>query len=196
MRWSSPWRCAPCPAGTAVVLRVALTFIAARLLEIQFLKLIGGALIAWIAVKLFLKGTVEQRDQEVTSLLQATFLILVADLTMSLDNVLAVAAISRGNLFLLIFGLTVSVPVVIFTSSLLSMLMDRYPIIVYAGSAILGRVAGEMIMSDPAVVRWLAPPPWLSYIVEGAGAVGVIVIGKFLIRLMFRRAEQLAAAQE
>ncbi len=183
-------------AGTAVVLRVALTFIAARLLEIQFLKLIGGALIAWIAVKLFLKGTVEQRDQEVTSLLQATFLILVADLTMSLDNVLAVAAISRGNLFLLIFGLTVSVPFVIFTSSLLSMLMDRYPIIVYAGSAILGRVAGEMIMGDPAVVRWLAPPPWLSYIVEGAGAVGVIVIGKFLIRLMFRRAEQLAAAQE
>jgi YjbE family integral membrane protein len=183
-------------AGAAVVLRVILTFFAARLLEVQFLKLIGGALIAWIAVKLFLKGTVEQRDQEVTRLFQATLLILVADLTMSLDNVLAIAAISHGNLFLLIFGLTVSVPFVIFTSSLLSMLMDRYPIIVYLGSAILGRVAGEMIMSDPVVVHWLAPPPWLSYTVEAVGAVGVIVVGKLLVWLMFKRAEELEAAQE
>jgi YjbE family integral membrane protein len=182
-------------AGAAVILRVALTFFAARLLEVQFLKLIGGALIAWIAVKLFLKGTVEQQDQEVTRLLHATFLILVADLTMSLDNVLAIAAISHGNLFLLTFGLTVSVPFVIFTSSLLSMLMDRYPIIVYLGSAILGRVAGEMIMSDPAVVHWLAPPPWLSYTVEAVGAVGVIVVGKLLVWLMFKRAEDLEAAQ-
>jgi YjbE family integral membrane protein len=183
-------------AGIAVFLRVALTFFAAQLLEIQFLKLIGGALIAWIAVKLFLKGTVEQRDQEVASLLQATILILVADLTMSLDNVLAIAAISNGNLFLLIFGLAVSVPFVIFTSSLLSMLMDRYPIIVYLGSAILGRVAGEMVLSDPFVVRWLAPPPWLSYTVEAACALGVIVVGKFLVWLMYKKAEELEAPQE
>jgi YjbE family integral membrane protein len=183
-------------AGAAVVLRVVLTFFAARLLEIQFLKLVGGALIAWIAVKLFIKGTVEQRDQEVTSLLQATFLILMADLTMSLDNVLAIAAISHGNLFLLIFGLAVSVPFVIFTSSLLSMLMDRYPIIVYLGSAILGRVAAEMIMSDPVVVHWLAPPPWLSYTVEAVGAVGVVVVGKLLVSRLFKKAEELEAAQE
>jgi YjbE family integral membrane protein len=183
-------------AGAAIVLRVVLTFFAARLLEVKFLKLAGGALIAWIAVKLFLKGTVEQRDQEVTSLLQATFLILVADLTMSLDNVLAIAAISQGNLFLLIFGLTVSVPFVIFTSSLLSMLMDRYPIIVYLGSAILGRVAAEMIMSDPVVVHGLAPPPWLSYTVEAVGAVGVIVVGKLLVGRMFKKAEEQEAAQE
>jgi YjbE family integral membrane protein len=183
-------------AGAAVVLRVVLTFFAARLLEIQFLKLVGGALIAWIAVKLFIKGTVEQRDQEVTSLLQATFLILMADLTMSLDNVLAIAAISHGNLFLLIFGLAVSVPFVIFTSSLLSVLMDRYPIIVYLGSATLGRVAAEMIMSDPVVVHWLAPPPWLSYTVEAVGAVGVVVVGKLLVSRLFKKAEELEAAQE
>jgi YjbE family integral membrane protein len=183
-------------SGIAVFLRVALTFFAAQLLDIQFLKLIGGALIAWIAVKLFLKGTVEQRDQEVTSLLQATFLILVADLTMSLDNVLAIAAISNGNFFLLIFGLAVSVPFVIFTSSLLSMLMDRYPIIVYIGSAILGRVAGEMILSDPAVVRWLAPPPWLSYTLEAVCAAGVIVVGKLWVWLMFKRAAELEEAQK
>jgi|UniRef100_A0A7V6A147 YjbE family integral membrane protein len=183
-------------AGAAVSLRVVLTFFAARLLEVQFLKLVGGALIAWIAVKLFLKGTVEERDQEAAGLLQAVLLILLADATMSLDNVLAIAAISRGNLILLIFGLIVSIPLVIFTSSLLSMLMDRYPIIVYLGSAILGRVAGEMIMNDPVVVHWLAPPLWLTHTVEAAAAVGVIVAGKLLVWLRFKRAEDPEAGQE
>ncbi len=144
-------------AGAAVLLRVVLTFFVAQLLEIQFLKLAGGVLITWIAVKLFVEGAPEQADQEAKTLLQAMWLIMVADITMSTDNVLAVAGASHGNLFLLLFGLALSIPFVVFTSNLLSMLMDRYPIIIYIGAAVLGRVAGEMIFTDPWVVGWLSP---------------------------------------
>jgi YjbE family integral membrane protein len=182
-------------AGAAVLLRVVLTFFVAQLLGIQYLKLAGGLLITWIAVKLFLKGTAEQHDQEVGGLLQAMWLIVVADLTMSLDNVLAVAGASHGNLFLLIFGLALSIPFVVFTSSLLSMLMDRYPILIYLGAAVLGRVAGDMIFSDPAVVRWLNPPPWLGSAMEVVFAVGVIVVGKLWLRLIFNKAEREVTAR-
>jgi YjbE family integral membrane protein len=175
---------------------VVLTFFVAQLLGIQFLKLAGGALIAWIAVKLFVEGTPEQADKEAKNLLQAMWLIVVADITMSLDNVLAVAGASHGNLFLLIFGLALSIPLVVFTSNLLSMLMDRYPIIIYIGAAVLGRVAGEMIFTDPAVEAWLSPPVWFRYTMEAVFAVGVILIGKLWLRLQFRRAEKLAAASE
>jgi YjbE family integral membrane protein len=183
-------------AGAAVILRVVLTFFVAQLLGIKFLKLAGGALIAWIAVKLFVEGTPEQTDKEAKNLLQAMWLIVVADITMSLDNVLAVAGASHGNLFLLIFGLALSIPLVVFTSNLLAMLMDRYPIIIYIGAAVLGRVAGEMIFTDPAVEVWLNPPVWFRYTMEALFAVGVILIGKLWLRLAFRRAEKLAAAAE
>ena len=176
-------------AGAAVVLRVVLTFFVAQLLVIQFIKLTGGVLIAWIGVKLFVEGAPEQGDREAKTLLQAMWLIMVADITMSLDNVLAVAGASHGNLFLLMFGLALSIPFVVFTSNLLSMLMDRYPIIIYIGAAVLGRVAGEMIFTDPAVVRWLNPPTWFCYAMEAVFAVGVIVIGKLWLRFIWRKAE-------
>jgi YjbE family integral membrane protein len=179
-------------SGAAVLLRVALTFFVAQLLEIQFIKLAGGVLITWIAVKLFIEGAPEQTDKEAKTLLQAMWLIMVADITMSTDNVLAVAGASHGNLFLLVFGLALSIPFVVFTSNLLSMLMDRYPIIIYIGAAVLGKVAGEMIFTDPAMMRWLAPPKWFLYSMEAAFAVGVIVIGKLWIRLMFRRDQEMA----
>jgi YjbE family integral membrane protein len=178
-------------AGAAVILRVVLTCFVAQLLEIQFIKLAGGLLITWIAVQLFVEGSAEQKEQEAKSLLQAMWLIVVADITMSLDNVLAVAGASHGNLFLLIFGLTVSIPLVVFTSNFLSWLMDRYPVILYLGAAILGRVAGEMIFSDPAVVHWLNPPPWFGYAMEAVFAVGVIVMGRFWLWFAFRKAEKL-----
>ncbi len=185
-------------AGAAVLLRVVLTFFVAKVLEIQFIKLAGGVLIAWIAVKLFVEGAPEQADKEAKTLLQAMWLIVVADITMSLDNVLAVAGASHGNLFLLLFGLALSIPLVVFTSNLLSMLMDRYPIIIYIGAAVLGRVAGEMIFTDPWVVRWLAPPAWFSYAMEALLAVGVIVVGKLWIKFMFRKSKagQPAPARE
>jgi predicted tellurium resistance membrane protein TerC len=106
---------------------------------------------------------------------------------MSTDNVLAVAGASHGNPFLLFFGLALSIPFVVFTSNLLSTLMDRYPIIIYIGAAVLGKVAGEMIFTDPAMMRWLALPKWLVYCMEALFAVGVIVVGKLWIRYMFRR---------
>lgn len=176
-------------AGAAVLLRVVLTFFVAQLLVIQFIKFIGGILIAWIAVKLFIEGAPEQEDREAKTLLQAMWLIVVADLTMSTDNVLAVAGASHGNFFLLMFGLALSIPFVVFTSNLLSMLMDRYPIILYIGAAILGRVAAELIFTDPWVVSWLAPPKWFTYTMEAVFAGGVIVVGKLWLRIFWRKAE-------
>jgi len=130
-------------------------------------------------VKLFIEGAPEQEDREAKSLLQAMWLIMVADITMSTDNILAVAGASHGNFFLLLFGLALSIPFVVFTSNLLSMLMDRYPIIIYLGAAILGRVAAELIFTDPWVVNWLAPPVWFRYTMEAVFAIGVIVVGGF-----------------
>jgi YjbE family integral membrane protein len=169
-------------AGAAVLLRVVLTFFAAQLLLVKFIKLAGGILILWIAVKLFIEGAPkEEGAREAKTLWQAIWVIVVADITMSTDNVLAVAGASEGNLFLLLFGLGLSIPFVVFTSSLLSMLMDRYPVIIYIGAAILGRVGGEMIMTDPFVVGILNPSDVLQYGVEAFFTVGVIVAGKLWI---------------
>lgn len=170
-------------AGVAVAMRVILTFFVAQLLQIVFLKLVGGVLIAWIAVKLFVDGVPDGSENKgVGNIGQAIKFIVVADLSMSLDNMLAVGGASGGNLFLLIFGLGLSIPLVVFTSNLIASLMDRYPAIIYIGAAILGRVAGEMIITDPFVAKWFAPGPLLLYSIEAALALGVILMGKFLIR--------------
>jgi YjbE family integral membrane protein len=170
-------------AGAAVALRVVLTFFVAQLLQISFVKLIGGILILWIAVKLFIEGAPEDKYQkEATTFWQAIRVIVIADLIMSTDNILAVAGACKGNFFLLLFGLALSIPFVVFTSSLLSILMDKYPIIVWIGAAVLGRVGGEMIITDPWVVGKLAPSKTLQYACEIIGAVGVIVVSKLYMR--------------
>ncbi len=182
-------------AGAAVVLRVILTFFAAQLLVIRFVKFIGGALILWIAVKLFMEGApAEESEREAKTLAQAIWVIVVADITMSTDNVLAVAGASKGNLFLLLFGLGLSIPFVVFTSGLLSTLMDRYPVIIYIGAAVLGRVGGEMMMTDPFIVDTFHPPAWLQYSVEALFTVGVIVAGKLLLKWKRSREEHAAGA--
>jgi YjbE family integral membrane protein len=171
-------------AGAAVLLRVVLTFFAAQLLGIGFVKLAGGILIAWIAVKLFVEGNPDDSGhRECSTVWQAMWTIIVADLVMSTDNVLAVAGASKGNLFLLLFGLGLSIPLVVFTSSLLSRLMDRYPIIIYAGAAILGKVAAEMVLTDPWVAGHIHLSQSTGYAIEAACAVGVIVAGKLWLRL-------------
>jgi YjbE family integral membrane protein len=177
-------------SGTAVFLRVILTFFVARILEIQFIKLAGGILIVWIGVKLFVEGVPERPDKEAKTLLQAMWLIVVADITMSTDNVLAVAGASHGNPLLLFFGLALSIPFVVFTSNLLSMLMDRYPVIIYIGAAILGRVAAEMIFSDPFVEHWLHPSKYFTYAMEAFFALMVIIIGKLLLWFTYNRANK------
>jgi YjbE family integral membrane protein len=169
--------------GAAVVLRVILTFFAAILLQIQYVKLIGGAVIIWIAVKLLMEGAPEDKLQEdAKSLLHAIRIIIVADITMSLDNVLAVAAASKGNFFLLIFGLGLSIPIVMFASTLLVLLMDKYPLIIYIGAAVLGQVGGEMMVTDPFVIGLLNPSNILKYSVEAFFTIGVVVAGKLWVR--------------
>jgi YjbE family integral membrane protein len=164
-------------SGVAVALRVGLTFVAAQLLAINYIKLAGGALILWIAVKLLLDNTGEdEHGQSAGGLWQAVWLILVADITMSVDNVLAVAGASKGSFGLLVFGLGLSIPLVVFTSNLLAKLMDRYQIIIYLGSAILGKVGGEMIMTDRLITETFHPARWLIHVVEAGLAGGVILV--------------------
>jgi len=177
-------------AGAAVVLRVALTFFVSQLLQISYLKLIGGVLILWIAVKLFVEGVPEDGTQKDSSTIsQAIKTIVIADISMSLDNMLAVGGASGGSVFLLLFGLGLSIPFIVLTSNLLSMLMDRYPVIIYIGAAILGKVGGEMIITDPAVVGYLEPSKFLQYSVEAIGAIGVLVVGRLLIKWRLRSQE-------
>ena len=153
-------------AGAAVVVRVIATFLVAQLLNIQFIKLVGGAVIIWIAVKLLSEGADEEcEDKECGSIWQAVWIIIVADMSMGIDNMLAVGAASHGNLFLLLFGLVLSIPFVVFMSNILSKLMNRYPIILWLGAGILGKVGGEMMITDPWVYGLLNPPKWVEYAV-------------------------------
>ena len=179
-------------AGAAVILRVILTFFAAQLLQVNLIKFIGGAVILWIAVKLFVEGAPGEEDahREAKTLWQAIWVIIIADITMSTDNVLAVAGASKGNLFLLLFGLGLSIPFVVFTSNLLSMLMDKYPCIIYLGAAVLGRVGGEMMITDPFIVKHLHPTKILQYSVEVFFTVGVLVAGKLWIKWKRSREEK------
>jgi YjbE family integral membrane protein len=173
-------------AGAAVLLRVALTFVAAQLLLIKLVKFAGGALILWISVKLFIEGSAEEKGeagQQAQTLWQAIWIIAVADITMSTDNVLAVAATSKGNLFLLAFGLGLSIPFVVFTSNFLAVLMDKYPFLVYVGAVILGRVGGEMLITDPLIIQLLHPSNMMNYGVQIFCTIGVIAIGKLWIKI-------------
>jgi YjbE family integral membrane protein len=146
-------------AGAAVLLRVGLTSIATQLLTVQFVQLVGGVLIIWIAFKLLKQneGPVHEGGQGASGLWQAVWMILVADVTMSLDNVLAVAGAARGHFGLLIFGLALSIPLVVFASNFISKLMARYQLVVFIGAAILGKVGGEMMLTDRVVADWLLP---------------------------------------
>ena len=170
-------------SAAAVLLRVILTFFVAQILSLNYVKLAGGIVILWIAVKLFVEDEeAVEAHREAETLWHAVRLIVIADITMALDNMLAVGAASHGNLPLLIFGLGLSIPFIVFTSSLLSMLMDKFPAIIYIGAALLGKIGGEMIMTDPIVSRFIAPTKVIVYAVEIALAVGVIVVGRFRVK--------------
>jgi len=169
-------------AACAVVLRVAATFFAGQLLHVEFLKLIGGITILWIAVKLFPQAvpSEEPPGARPSSLWRAIWFILLADVTMSLDNILAIAQVAQSNLALLVFGLGLSIPFVLFASGLLALLMDKYPVIVYLGAAILGKIGAEMMLTDRFMSQVFSPAPLLLYSVEVIAAVSVLVVGKLL----------------
>ncbi|HUR59480.1 MAG TPA: TerC family protein [Opitutaceae bacterium] len=146
-------------AGAAVLLRTLLTAVTTKLLTIPYLKLIGGLMILWIAFKLLRQHESEHGSEKggAEGLWQAVWMIIVADITMSLDNVMAVGGAAGGNNALIIFGLALSIPLVVFGSNLISRLMAKYQIIVFIGAAILGKVGGEMIMTDRIVHAALMP---------------------------------------
>lgn len=172
-------------AAAAVALRVVLTIAAARFLGIEFIKLLGGAFIIWLAVKVLADASSEPAAAPPRSqLLKAIWFIVVADITMSTDNVLAVAGAARGEVPLIVFGLCVSIPFVVFSSNLIATLMDRYPVIVYLGAAVLGKVGAEMICTDPFVIRTMHPVEGFTYGVEAVAIFGILATGRFLCERM------------
>jgi YjbE family integral membrane protein len=167
-------------SAAAVLLRVFVTFFLARLLFLSYVKLVGGLVILWIAIKLFVEDEEATEGlREGTTLWHAIRLIVIADITMALDNMLAVGAASHGNFYLLLFGLGLSIPFVVFASGVLSMLMDRFPVIIYIGAALLGKIGAEMIVTDPVVVRLVSPGKPLLYAAELCCAAAVILIGRY-----------------
>ena len=169
-------------AGAAVAMRIVLTVVAVELLKWPYLKLIGAVLLLWIAVKLLLpEDGGEDGIESSDNLWAAIKTILIADLVMSLDNVIAVAAAAKGSLTLLVLGLAISIPLVIFGATMLMKVMDRYPIIITIGAALLGWVAGDMAATDPVVKDWVdANAAWLHWAAPTAGAVFVVVAGRWL----------------
>lgn len=166
--------------GGAVGLRVIATAFAALLLDLPYIKLIGGLLLLWIGVKLLLPedGHGENSIVAADNLRGAVKTIIVADFVMSIDNVIGVAAAAHGHLGLLIFGLAVSIPLIVWSSQLMLKLMDRFPVIVTGGAALLGWVAGGMIATDAVLKPWLAAYlPLADKILSASGAFLVVMVG-------------------
>ena len=165
----------------AIVLRVILTFFAVYLLSLPYLKLVGAALLLWIGVGLLKGDDGEEEMEGHSNLAGAIKTIIIADLVMSLDNVIGVAAAAKGNIVLLVVGLVISIPLIIFGSALLLKIMTRFPIIITLGAALLGWVAGEMALSDPAVHNWAEQQHTLHTIAPAIGAALVVAVGKWLV---------------
>jgi len=169
----------------AVVLRIVLTFFAVQLLLLPYLQLIGAALLVWIGIKLIDEddGGDDPAVQASDRLLAAVKTVIVADLVMSLDNVIGVAAAAKGNVVLLVFGLVVSIPLVVIGSQLIMKLIERLPWLVVAGGGLLGYIAGEIATHDTAVKPWIdARIPELHWIVPVAGVAVVVAGGMWLAR--------------
>lgn len=166
----------------AIGLRVVMIFFALQLLAVPWLKIVGAALLVWIGIKLLQPE--EEGHGEVaaaTTLAGAIKTIVLADAVMSLDNVIAVAAAAHGSLVLVVFGILVSIPIVVWGSQLVLRLMERYPIIITGGGALLGWIGGGMIVSDPALPKdTFAALPYAKYVFGTVGALLVVSIGKWL----------------
>ncbi|HSU62563.1 MAG TPA: TerC family protein [Burkholderiales bacterium] len=182
-------------SGAAIVMRILLTLFAVALLTLPWLKIVGSLLLFWIGVKLLVPEDDDAEIEASDQLLAAIKTILIADLVMSLDNVIAVAAAAGGSVLLLILGLAISIPLVIFGATLLLKLMERFPVIITIGGALIGWVAGEMLVTDPALEGWLtgigvefvkAKPMIAGLSLEplagGVGVAIVVALGKWLAK--------------
>ena len=171
-------------SAAAIVMRVVLTIVAVQLLTLPWLKIIGSVLLLWIGVNLMGEEEDEvHHDHKPLGIGAAIRIILVADLVMSLDNVLAVAAAAHGNNVLLVLGLAISIPLIVFGSTLLLKVMERFPLIITAGAALLGWLAGEMFSSDPALLKLTGPLPHAVGVTAGiVGAVLVVAVGTWMDR--------------
>ena len=169
----------------AILLRVVLIFFALQLLLLPFLKMVGALLLVWIGVKLMQPededghGNIEGS----THLLGAIKTIVIADAVMSLDNVIAVAGAAKGDLGLVIFGIVISIPIIVWGSKFVLKLMDRFPVVITLGAALLGWIAGGMAVGDVVVEPYVAGlPGWLHYPTSIAGALFVVALGRWLAR--------------
>ena len=173
-------------AIAAIVIRVAVTVVVMSLLRIPFLSAAGGALILWIAAKLLVEDTeAEGPAHVVRGFWHAIWIITVADFVMSTDNMLAVAGAAKGEWPPILFGLGLSMPIIMFCSAIIATLMDRYPFLAVLGAAILGWTGGEMIVTDPWVKPWMATTlggsaRWVRWTFVVVCAVGVVAVGRFL----------------
>ncbi|HVL55376.1 MAG TPA: TerC family protein [Burkholderiaceae bacterium] len=191
-------------ALAAVAMRVALTVVAAQLLTLPLLKLVGAVLLFYIAVSLVVPskngGADAHSDKPAAStMFQAVRTILIADVVMSVDNVIAVAAAARGDTFLLILGLLISIPLVVYGSTLLLRLIERFPIIIWGGAALLGFVAGELLVTDPFVLDWMREFSESVGVASGiikviAGLIGGILVLLLASAMLRRRQRGTAAA--
>jgi YjbE family integral membrane protein len=172
-------------AGVAVLLRILFTLIIAQVMALPFLKLIGGLALLWIAVKLVAPGHEGESEIEAAhNLWRAVRIVAIADIIMSLDNVIAIAAAAHGDMVLIIFGLAVSVPMIVAGAALLTTLLTRFPILVWAGAALLGWIAGEIMIEDPAVAGWIGSETVhrFAYWAAAAGAALVVAVGYAMTR--------------
>jgi YjbE family integral membrane protein len=167
-------------AGVAVGLRIIFTGVVATLMTLPYLKIVGGLALFYIAAKLLVPDEADEDETEaVDHLWRAVRIVAVADIIMSLDNVIAIAAAAGGNMALLVLGLAISIPLIVAGAALIMSLLDRFPILVWAGAALLGWIVGEVIATDPVVLGYLTSNFGVVVVhrVEyGAAAVGAVLV--------------------
>jgi YjbE family integral membrane protein len=190
-------------AGAAVLLRLVFTGVVAQLMLLPYLKLVGGVALVYVAAKLLVPERADRNKVEaVAQLWRAVRIVVVADIVMSLDNVIAVAAIAQGSLVLLAIGLIASIPIIVAGAALIMVMLDRFPIFIWAGAALLGWVAGDVIATDPVVFGRMSAAlgetfaRQVEFAAAGAGALLVIGAGGLWRQLSLAKARAVSAAEE
>jgi YjbE family integral membrane protein len=185
-------------AGVAVVLRIIFTVVIAQLMLLPYLKIVGGLALFYIAAKLLVPEDEDEDEvQAVEHLWRAVRIVAVADIVMSLDNVIAIAAAAEGNFALILIGLAISIPLIVAGAALIMTLLERFPILVWAGAALLGWIVGETIATDPVIMAYLKPrlgEEGFHYVMLFAALLGAILV--LVVGGLWRRAKQGASREE